>query len=141
MAVSYITLIPVFANLAPGLLLGVRSDAASVDLFDNLRQGTVSYIQYRTHVVSLPDERMMRVIRVILMGEGTVTGGHVIFTWDSNRTESYLVTGSAFDVTQDILIKQACLGTKAGRTCDVTFTLSGTNLVIRECLFDLIEVE
>ena len=141
MAVTYNVLIPVFANLAPGLLLGVRSDAAAVDLFDNLRQGTVSYVQYRTHVVSLPDERLMRVLRIIVIGEGTVTGGRIVFTWDNNRTETYFAISALSDPTQEILLRQSCLGTKISRTCDVTLTLSGTNLFIRECLFDLLEVE
>lgn len=141
MSITYNCVVPIFANLAPGYLLGVRGDTAQVDLIDNLRQGTVPYVAYRTHIVALPEERLFRVLRIILKGEGVVTGGHVVFTWDGNRTETYLATGASFDVTQDILIRQNCLGTKTGRQCDVLFTLSGTNLVIREAIFDIVEVE
>lgn len=141
MSVKFNALIPIFANLAPGYLLGVRSDAASIDLIDDLRQGTVSYVQYRTHVVALPEERLHRVLRVILKGEGTVTGGSIVFTWDGNRTETYTALGAHKDTTQDILLQQQCLGTKTARECDVTFTLAGSNLVARECIFDLVQVE
>lgn len=143
MAVTFGALIPVFANLAPGFLLGVRSDTAEVDLFDNLRQGTISYMQLISHVVELPDERKHRILRVIVKGEGTVTGGHIVGTWDGVSTETYNAVGAfnSVNTVADVLLQQQFLGTKTAREFFVALTLSGTNIVIREMLFDLTSVE
>lgn len=141
MAVTFGALIPVFANLAPGFLLGVRSDTAEIDLIDNLRQGTVPYLQYRTHVVELPDERKFRPIRVYIKGTGTVTAGHLVFTFDGDLTETYTATGAYNNTVADVLMQQQCLGTKTVRQCDLTITIGGTNLIINEILWDIVEVE
>lgn len=141
MAVTYDTFIPIFANLAPGFLLGVRSDTAGVDLLDNLRQGTIPYMQYRTHVVELADERKFRPIRVYIKGTGTVTAGHLVFTFDGDLTETYTATGAYNDPVAGVLMQQQCLGTKTVRQCDLTITIGGTNLIINEVLWDVVEVE
>lgn len=141
MAVTYDTLIPVFANLAPGFLLGVRSDAEGLDLIDNLQTGTRSYMQYRSHVVELADERKHRLLRVYAKGTGTITGGSIVFTFDGLTTETYTALGAYNDPSAGVLMQQQCLGTQTARQSDVNLTLSGTNIVIHELLFDLVEVE
>lgn len=143
MAVTFCTFIPVFANLAPGFLLGVRSDVAGLDLIDNLQSGSRSYMQYRSHTVELADERKHRVIRVIVKGEGTVTSGTILGTWDGNQTESYSATGAfnTDNTVADVLLLQNMLGTKTARQFDVTLTLAGSNVVIHEILIDLCSVE
>ena len=141
MSVTYNTLISPFPNLSPGYILGFRGDTAEVDLFDNLRQGTLSYCQYTTPVVQLPDERSFRLLRLIQKGEGTITGGSIVFYFDGNRTETYTATGAWTDTTQDILFRQDCLGTETAREAYAVITLSGTNLVFRESLFDLVQTE
>lgn len=141
MSVAYNCLIPIFANLAPGFLLGVRSDTPEVDLLDNLRQQTIPYMSYQTHAVELGDERKFRPIRCYVKGEGTVTGGHIIGTFDGDLQETYTATGAYNDQVADVLMQQQFLGTKTVRQFDITLTLSGTNIVIREILVDLVEVE
>lgn len=143
MSVTYGALIPIFANLAPGFLLGVRSDTAEVDLLDNLRQGTIPYMQVRSHVLELGDERKFRLLRVYVKGSGTVTGGHIVFTFDNDpsNTETYTALGAYNDPFAGVIMQQQCLGTKTVRQADVTLTLSGTNIVLNELLFDVVEVE
>lgn len=141
MAVGFTAIIPIFANLSPGYLLGVRSDTAEVDLFQNLAHGTISYCQYRSHTVTLPDERKFRLLRFYAKGSGTITGGTIVFTFDNDLQETYTATGSYYDPVAGVLLQQQCLGTKTSRQADVTLTLSGTNLILNELLFDLVEVE
>lgn len=141
MSVQYNFLVSVFANIAPGFILGVRQDTASVDLFDNLRQGTVPYVQYRSHTITLPDERKFRPLRVYVKGSGTVTGGTIVFTYDNDLTETYTATGAYNEAVAAVLLQQQCQGTKTVRECDITLTLSGTNLIINETLWDVVEIE
>lgn len=143
MAVTFAALLGVFPNLSPGYILGVRSDTAEVDLFQNLAQGTINYCQYRCHSVVLPDERKHRVLRVYVKGSGVVTNGTVIFTFDNDpaTAETYVATECYNDPVAGVLLQQQCQGTKTARECDVTITIGGTNLIIRELLFDLISVE
>lgn len=141
MSVAYNCLIPLFANLAPGFLLGVRSDTPEVDLLDNLRQDTINYMQYRTHVVELGDERKFRPLRVYVKGTGTVTNGSLVFTFDGDLVETYTATGAYNDPVAGVLMHQQCLGTKTVRQCDLTITIGGTNLEIFEILWDIVETE
>jgi hypothetical protein len=143
MAVTYAALIGVFANLAPGYILGVRSDTAEVDLFQNLAQGTISYMQYRCHTVTLPDERKFRALRVYIKGTGTVTNGSVVFTFDNDpaTAETYAATSCYNDPVAQVLMQQQCLGTKTAREVDVTITIGGTDIIINELLWDIVEIE
>lgn len=143
MPVTYCTFIPIFANLAPGFLLGVRSDVAGLDLIDVLSSGFRPYMQYRSHTVLLPDERKHRVLRVIVKGEGTITAGTILGTWDGNQTETYTATGAfnSDNTVADVLLLQNMLGTKTAREFDVTLTLAGSNIVTKEILVDLVETE
>lgn len=141
MSVTYSTFIPIFANLSPGFLLGVRSDTAECDVIDNLRQQTIPYMSYQTHTVELTDERKFRPIRCYVKGEGTVTGGHIIGTFDGDLQETYLATVAYNEPVADVLMQQQFLGTKTVRQFDITLTISGTNIVIREILVDVVEVE
>lgn len=141
MAVTFAALIGVFPAISPGYILGVRSDTAEVDLFQNLAQGTINYCQYTTRAITLPDERKFRPIRIYVKGEGTVTNGTVIATFDGDLTETYTATACYNDPVADVLMQQQLLGTKTAREFFVSVTIGGTNLILREILVDVVPVE
>ena len=132
----------------PGLVFVGRSDTNAIGFLDPWTPNTtVNGMVYRTRLVQSdpadPASRgqeiralRKRIKRVIVFGSGTLSAGTITVTCDG-KTESY--TNAIADANQQILLRSDFVAS-LGRVVDVTITLSGSGVVIRDVQVEYVAV-
>ena len=114
-------------------LLVSRADTPFVYVLDTVLPANVEFIQLSTHVYSA-NENTVRPVKVILKGEGVITGGAAILVCDNIRyqlTEALLLPSNP---NTDTLLEVNFQGDQTAREWYVIFALSGYNINIRSTI-------
>lgn len=129
---------------SPQVAYLARADAGTVSYLDVYTPNqTVGNITLRSHPFDGETQnrmRLKRAKRLRVFGEGTLDAANcsVTITCDNNRSFTY--KGGFSRATGDVLLLQEFRAESVGRVLDVTLSLRGTGLVIRELMLEYIPV-